>query len=365
MAEQMSCAERAFAAIMNQPVDRLPVAPLACGVNRRLNGANYIRYSTSGEGYADAWVAGWEFFGYDAIVGLGDLSVISGDMGAGVWFPEENTPMLKKPMIKEPDDYERLKVPEIKKGMRMHDLVEGVRLTKKRVGKQVLVLPLVEGPLLALTQMGGTEKVLMDMVRRPDKVHAALRTLVEVDKVFIKALVEAGADGIVMDYLWGNYSCLGDEQYMEFEGSVYGPEVNAYIAEIGSALVIHNCADLPHLETQIKKFKPLVYSYCYYPNIPGSLSAKEVIKEYSPHTVMFGNLDPQMFVRATPEQMRKATEDLLREAVEGLKEAGLKSRFAIASGCEVPPALSTKLTNIKIMCDTVRELGPELQRSLN
>lgn len=365
MAEQMSCAERALAAIMNQPVDRLPVAPLACGVNRRLAGTNYIRYSTSGEGYADAWVAGWEFYGYDAIVGLGDLSVIAGDMGAGVWYPEENTPMIKKPMINEPDDYLRLKVPQINKGTRMYDLIEGVRLTKKKVGKDVFVLPLVEGPLLSLTQLAGTERVLMDMVRCPDKLHAALRTLVEVDKIFCKACVEAGADGIVMDYLWGNYSCLGDEQYMEFEGATYAPEVNAYLAELGTAFIIHNCADLPHLDTQVAAWKPVVYSYCYYPNIPGSLSAKEVIKKYSQYSVMLGNLDPQMFVRATPEQMRVATEKLLREAVEGLQEAGLKSRFCIASGCEVPPALSTRLTNIKVMCDTVRQLGPELQRSIN
>ncbi|MFQ5613351.1 MAG: uroporphyrinogen decarboxylase family protein [Anaerolineae bacterium] len=365
MAEQMNCMERALAAVKNEPVDRLPVAPLACGVNRRLSGTNYIKYSTSGEGYADAWIAGWEFFGYDAIVGLGDLSIISGDMGAEIFYPEENTPMFKGSPIKEPDDYRRLKVPKINKGTRMYDLVEGVRLTKERVGDEVLVLPLVEGPLLALTQLAGTERVLMDMYRCPDALHEALQTMVEVDKVFIQALVEAGAHGIVMDYLWGNYSCLGDEQYMEFEGATYAPEVNAFLAEIGTAFVIHNCADLPHLDTQIKDFKPLVYSYCYYPDIPGSMSAKEVIKEYGEYTVMLGNLDPQMFVRANPEQMRQATEELLRESVEGLEEAGLKSRFCIASGCEVPPALSTKMTNIKIMCDTVREIGPQLQQRLN
>jgi uroporphyrinogen-III decarboxylase len=41
------------------------------------------------------------------------------------------------------------------------------------------------------------------------------------------------------------------------------------------------------------------------------------------------------------------------------------SRFCVASGCEVPPALSTNLDNIKIMCDTVRELGPKYQAQLN
>lgn len=366
MAEQMNCMERALAAVQNQPVDRLPVAPLACGVNRRLVGTSYKTYSTSGEGYADAWIAGWEFFGYDAIVGLGDLSIISADMGAEVSYPEENTPTtMGGGMIKENDDYRRLKVPEINKGTRMWDLVEGVRLTKERLGDQVLILPLIEGPLLALTQLAGTEKVLMDMYRCPDALHEALQTLVEVDKVFCQALVEAGAHGIVMDYLWGNYSCLGDEQYMEFEGAKYAPEVNDYLAELGTAFVLHNCADLPHLDTQISKFKPIVYSYCYYPDIPDSLSTQEVIKQYGHETLVLGNLDPQMFVRASADEMRQATENMYREAVEGLQEAGLTSRFCISSGCEVPPALSTNLNNVKVMCDTVREIGPKLQLSLN
>ena len=364
--EEMNCMERALASVGNQPVDRLPVAPLACGVNRRLVGTTYREYASSGEGYADAWVAGWKEWGYDAIVGLGDLSIISGDMGADVKYPEENTPTtIGGGMIKEDDDYRRLKVPQVNKGTRMWDLVEGVRLTKERVGDEVLVLPLVEGPLLALTQLAGTEKVLMDMYRCPDALHEALQTLVEVDKVFCQALVEAGAHGIVMDYLGGNYSCLGDDQYMEFEGTKYAPEVNAFLAELGTAFVIHNCADLPHLDTQISAMKPLVYSYCTYPDIEGSLTTKEAILKYGHETVVLGNYDPQLFVRGTAEEVRRATEDMLRDATEGLKEAGLVSRFCVASGCEVPPALSTNLDNIKIMCDTVRELGPKYQAQLN
>jgi uroporphyrinogen decarboxylase len=366
MSEQMTPAERCVAAIMNQPVDRLPVGPLACGVNRRLVGKTYPQYSRSGEGYAESWVAGYRHFGYDFIVGLGDLSVIAGDVGAGVWYPEENTPMVKDFLIKKPEDYLKLEVPKIGPGSRMMDLVEGVRLAKKQVGNETIVLPLVEGPLLCLTQVAGAERVMLDMYRHPDKVHHALRVFTEIDKIFCKLLAEAGADGIVMDYLWGNYSCLGDKEYMEFEGATYAPEINKYIVEdLKIAFTIHNCADLPHLDTQVKAFKPAAFSYCYYPNIKGSLSAAEVIKEYSPHTVMIGNLDPQLFVRGTPEQVREQTIKLLDESTAALAANKLNSRFALASGCEVPPAIATKLDNIKIMVDTVKELGAQYQKRVN
>jgi uroporphyrinogen decarboxylase len=35
----------------------------------------------------------------------------------------------------------------------------------------------------------------------------------------------------------------------------------------------------------------------------------------------------------------------------------LHSRYIVASGCEVPPSLSTKLENIKAVVDTTKKYG--------
>jgi uroporphyrinogen decarboxylase len=43
--------------------------------------------------------------------------------------------------------------------------------------------------------------------------------------------------------------------------------------------------------------------------------------------------------------------------VKALKDRGLGARYCIASCCEVPPALSTKMENIKTCVDTVKQYG--------
>ncbi len=78
------------------------------------------------------------------------------------------------------------------------------------------------------------------------------------------------------------------------------------------AICIHNCADLPHLDTQVKALKPAIYSMAYYPLIPGSPSPKEVIgKGYADNCLMAGKIDPQLFVRGTIEKMQKTTMNLI------------------------------------------------------
>ncbi len=72
---------------------------------------------------------------------------------------------------------------------------------------------------------------------------------------------------------------------------------------------------------------------------------------------MAGNIDPQGFVRWAPEKMQRVTMNLCKEVVSALKERGLGGRYVTASGCEVPPALSTKLENIKMCVDTTKQYG--------
>ncbi|MCU0861481.1 MAG: uroporphyrinogen decarboxylase family protein, partial [Methanomassiliicoccales archaeon] len=112
------------------------------------------------------------------------------------------------------------------------------------------------------------------------------------------------------------------------------------------------------LDTQVKAFKPAIYSMAWYPLIPGSPSAKETImKGYADNCLMAGNIDPQAFVRFSVEKIEKTTMNLLQEVKTALCARGLHSRYCVASGCEVPPALATKLENIKAVVDTTKKYG--------
>ena len=187
-----------------------------------------------------------------------------------------------------------------------------------------------------------------------EEIHNGLANAVDITN----ALGETGVDAMCWDYLWANYSVLGDKEYHEFEADKYAKATNDATRDNGLVLGVHSCADLPHLDTQINEFGSALYSMAYYPLIPGSLSASEVIdKGYADNCLNAGNIDPQTFVRGTPEKVTEITKSLCQEVKTALCRRGLNSRYCIASRCEVPPSLETNLDNISAVMNTIGEYG--------
>lgn len=359
MADTMNHIERAVASLQDKPVDRLTAYPLAMGVCRRLVGDGKMTYRdwvSDPKKFAAAFIEGQKYFDFDFAIGLMDLSVAAGDMGSTVRMDDQNTPFVTDPALKTVEDYEKLTVPDVKKG-RSHVLVEGTGMFVQALGSQLITAAFLEGPLLSLTQAASAEKVFMDMYNNRSAVHKALKTITVYNGDMVKAMGAKKPAGLVWDYLWGSYSCLGDKEYEEFEGQ-YARGLNELVAKEGMAMCIHNCADLPHLDTQIKDFKPAIYSMAYYPLIPGSPSPKETIeKGYADNCLIGGQIDPQGFVRWSQEKMQKTTMNLVQEVKTALCARGLHSRYCVASGCEVPPTVTTRLENIKECVDTVKKYG--------
>ena len=363
MADTMNHMERAGAALGNNPVDRFVTYPIACGVNRKLlNGGKGIKYSEwahDAKLYAAAFIEGQKYFDFDFAIGLMDLSVMAGDLGARVRMDDQNTPFVDKTVVNGIEDYEKFQVPDIKKG-RSSVLLEGTGIFAKALAGNVITAGFLEGPLLALSQSAGAERLFMDMFTNPTAVHAALRTMTAYDEEMVKAFGKTGVAGLCWDYLWGNYSCLGDAEYEEFEAK-YARGLNKLTWDCGMAMCIHNCADLPHLKTQVTDYKPAIYSMAYYPLIPGSPSATKVIEDgFADNCLIGGQIDPQLFIRGSVEKISKVTADLCQEVKTALCKRGLNSKYCIASGCEVPPDMSTKIENIKAVVDTVKKVGQPL-----
>jgi len=356
----MNHIERVMAALTNAKGDTLTCYPIACGVNRNLvnGGVSYKDWAHTAKLYGQSFIEGQKAYGFDFAIGLMDLSVMAGDLGAGVRFDKENTPFVDRTLVKTLEDYEKFKVPDIKKG-RSAVILEGTKIFCDTLKTQVITAGFLEGPLLALSQSAGAERLFMDMFTNPSAVHKALKVMTEYDVEMVKGFAKTGCAGLCWDYLWGNYSCLGDKEYDEFEGcKKYAGDLNALTGKEGMAVAIHNCADLPHLDTQVKKFKPAIYSMAYYPLIPGSPSAKEVIENgYADNCLMAGQIDPQLFIRASAEKITQVTKDLCQEVKTALCKKGLGSRYCIASGCEVPPDVHTKKENIKAVVDATRKYG--------
>ncbi len=355
----MTSYERALAAINNEPVDELAASPLALGLCRRLmpGTVTYREWASDPNLCAQSFVKGVEQWKLPYTVTLIDLSITAHDLGAHVRMDTENTPFVDEHIIHDMEDYDKIVCPDITKG-RIGALVEMNRLLHPGIAGKSVHVAFLEGPLLTLTQAGGAERVFMDMFTDSAPVHKALAETTKLCTQTAKAIAEAGSEALCWDYLWGNYSCLGDPEYAEFEGDKYAIECNKVTRDAGIGLAVHNCADLPHLDTQIKKFGIDVYSMAYYPLIPGSPTAAETIENgYADSCLLMGNIDPQMFIRSSVEQITNVTKDLCQEVKTALCKKGLNSRYCISSGCEVPPDLETKLENVDAVMAAVSQYG--------
>ncbi len=353
----MSHMERGFSAATNKPVDHLACAPLASGVCRRLlpYKATYKEWASDPKIGAEATILGFQKYRMDFVTNFIDLSVTAADLGAHVRMDSENTPFVDEHIVHSMEDYEMIECPDVTKG-RTGNVIELNRLVTEKLKGQVVLGGFLEGPLLTLSQSAGAERLFMDMFTDPAPIHKAMEQTTQMCCDAVEKIGETGVESMSWDFLWGNYAVLGDAEYGEFEGDVYAKKVLEATRGAGLSPGIHNCSDLPHLETQIRKFGVDNYSMAYYPLIEGSPTATQVIEQgYADKCLILGNLDPQIFVRSTAEQVTEATRNLCQEVKTALCKRGLNSTYAISTGCEIPPGMETRMENIDAMVEAVEK----------
>ena len=351
--------ERALATLNNEPIDELAAYPLACGPQRRLlpGTVTYKEWATDAKLCAQSYVEGYNKWKFPFTVTLEDLSVTAHDLGAHVRMDSENTPFIDGHIIHEMEDYEKITAPDVTKGRTGH-LIQMNSMIAPQLKDKSFLIAFLEGPLLTLSQSAGAERLFMDMFTDPAPVHKALEQTTKMCCDAVEKIGEAGCQGMCWDYLWGNYSVLGDAEYGEFEGDKYAKATNEATRKAGIGLGIHNCSDMPHLETQIKKFGVDVYSLAYYPLVPECPTMTKVIEDgYADNCTIFGNLDPQIFMRSTYDEVVGKTKDLCEEMKTAMAARGLNSHVAVASGCEVPPDLECKIENITAVMEATHQYG--------
>ena len=364
--EEMTHIDRTVSAMSDKKVDRLPVYPLACGVLRKFAGANYRDYATKAEAFTESAFLGCKYLDLDMFVGLADLSATSADFGCKIKYPEDDTPSSEGHI----KDYEKIEVPELKKGTRGYELVMASKQAKEKINKE-LNTPFIgfhEGPLLTLTQLMGADRVLMDMKTQPDVVLEAVQKcsdyICQLSELFFN---EDACDALCVDNLWSNNVIMSEEDYWKFDGKLVYDQQIPIFKQYNQPYIIHNCADAVHFETQIRKFGTALYSYAYYEKTrdKGSQNYADLIPKYGDICCMMGEVNPIDFMDGSAAGVQKVKDDtktLLENVLPVLKENGLQSKYVMSTGCEVPPG--GPLTTVQAMVNTVKELGPELQKKI-
>jgi uroporphyrinogen decarboxylase len=139
------------------------------------------------------------------------------DWGAKIILSKEDDtpPTLKKPVIKDVDDWDHLTTLSIKEGAYGREL-EAIKLIDSRLGKEdAPTLMTVFSPLTIAYKLAG-DTLFEHLSNYPTEVQIGLATIAETTSRFAEAALDAGADGIFFASQLSGSDRLTEELYQSF-----------------------------------------------------------------------------------------------------------------------------------------------------
>lgn len=341
MTMEMTSRERVFAALRGEPVDRLPVV---C-VNQHATyeqmdklGAGWPEAHNNGEKMAALAAGGYSILGLDAVRVPFCQTFEAEALGAGVKDGgEKNLPSIDLHPYKIGDSIE---IPEdfLERG-RIPELLKAVKILKESLGDKVIIMGGIVGPFSIATSLLGITDMLMASFKKPETIHPYVDLSEKAGTILANALLEAGADVIVIEDMMASLDMISPKIFRELAV----PYQKIQVSKINGPTIIHICGRLDALMLDIANTGVTAISVEHTVNVPAAL---EIFKEANLSVPIIGAIDPvKVLFQGTPEDVKK---DVAESFNEGMS--------LISPGCAVPPATPT--ANIIAMVEAARELTP-------
>ncbi|MFC1833468.1 uroporphyrinogen decarboxylase family protein [Thermodesulfobacteriota bacterium] len=326
----MNSLERVATALQHKEPDRVPAAPLVCGAARRVYGVDYAEWAQDGEIMARSMIQAQELIGFDGMLTLVDLSVEAADFGQEMVFPTEDTPHpnYDNLLLKSPDDYDKLERIDPTKTPRMKEMLRYCDILANERGDSVAIMGFVYGPLGILNMLRGAENLFRDCIRNREEVIRGMEIITPVLVDYIKAMTKTGVHAVVLDTLFASNSIMSKKMWMETEGP-FTKTLADTIREGGAMVMVHNCGNGVHFDTQIEMMEPVCISYAEVPD--GCADHADTKTKWGDKTCLAGYVSPAAYMfLGTPD-------DVKQECKKQIQELGHGGGFILATGCEFPP----------------------------
>ena len=321
--------ERILTTIRHKEPDRVPVAPLANSVARRIIGTTFPEYSTNAEKAAEVLCASLKFIGGDLVVLLIDLSIEAADFGQEVIYPMNSTahPNYSNPYIKDVDDYLKIKPIDFSTAKRMNELVRLCGLMVEKVRWDIPISGFIYGPLEILLMMRGAKDFYKDCRNYPGHIKKACAAITETLIEFTKAQCDTGIHAFTIDTLLASWNALPKKVWSDLEGD-FTSEIAKCARENGAIVGIHNCGDGIYFDAQIDAMAP---DFITFAQLPDDCKTPQEMKEkYGDQVTLVGYVHTPTIVNGTPQEVM----DEARQQIDILAKGG---GFILAPGCEYPP----------------------------
>ena len=334
MAHKMTPRERVLAALDLKEVDRPPVVCFTQSATVDVMDAVKVYWP---DAHTDAHKMAELAMGVPTVLGLESvrmpycLTVEAEALGCKVDLgKQDRTPMIKQHTY---DEDAEVPIPESPIG-RMAVVIEAVKIAKAKMGKEYPIVVGTTGPFTIAGHLVGTEKLLLWMIVNQDAVKKFVDIAVQVEKMYIDALIAAGADVIVMS----DPSSSTDMMSVDMFDSYSKPAIKAVFADAGDVkTVLHICGNTTAL------LDHMIDCGVNGLSIEEKVSPEDAVRLVGGRAALVGNVGVvSPLLQGTPEECY--------EAAKRCKEAGFN---LVAPGCGL--AARVPKANIEALVKAVKE----------
>lgn len=244
----------------------------------------------------------------------------------------DSQPSIRRAAFREIAAFEDAVCPDPLADGRMATVVEAVRILAE-TDDTVPVIAGIVGPFTLAGQVRGVETLLMDFFDNPDFVKSLLKYSTEVLKTYSKALVENGADAVVIIDPSAGSELLGTAHY----GEMALPYCKELVESLEVPSILHICGDSKPILEMMAETGVNGISLDHLVDVG---EAREILGD---RTAIIGNINPaDTLFLGTPEKVKEESLECIR-----------KGANILAPGCGIPTR--TTLKNIKAMVEAARE----------
>lgn len=330
--------ERIASAINRKEVDRIPVFPIVHTCSPELIGETIKNFAQNENIMAKSLLNAQEKFGYDGIIVGVDPVIEAEALGSTTFQPQNEPASVIKHFIEKKSDLKKIRrrvIPE-KEG-RMPVIINATKIIKKALKNNIFIQSVIMGPMNLATQLRGVHNLIFDFIDDPDFANELLELCLGNALEYGKALINAGADNILIGEAFCSLNVISPKIYREF-AMLKQKRLVGGLKEYNDDITIdlHICGNVVNILEDMVNTTADIFDIDW--QVDMGLACK--------YCTCRGNLDPSAVLFLGNKEL------VLKKSKEVIDKAAKSKALILGSGCDIPPG--TLFENITAMTDAVK-----------